>query len=94
MSAFVVVLSLWGVVTLALVVLLVYRARLESQESDWIPLTDAARDEKVIKAQTIIEMKAGKLIWPIRVLGTLCVLLLVAMFGVWLYQGLVSPPPR
>jgi hypothetical protein len=94
MNPFVVLLSVWGVVTIALVVLLVYRVRLESQEADWIPLTEDTREERAIKAQTVIEMKARKLTWPICVLGILCVLLLLAMFGVWLYRGLVPPPPR
>jgi hypothetical protein len=94
MNPFVLVLVVWGVVTLALIILILYRYRLESQESDWIPLTEDAREERAIRNQTTIEMKARKLTWPIRVLTVLCVLLLLAMFGVWLYQGLVSPPVR
>jgi hypothetical protein len=93
MSPFVGLIAAWGVVTIALVVLLIYRSRLESHETDWIPLTDDAAEERAIKEQTVVEMKTGKLTWPIRALGTLSVLLLLVMVGFWLYKGITTPPP-
>jgi len=93
MSAYVGLFSAWGLVTIALAILLIYRSRLEGQESDWIPLTDDEREERAIKAQTIIEMKARRLTWPIRALGTLSVVLLLAIIGLWLYQGIMTGPP-
>ena len=93
MSPSVVLIAAWGLVTITLVVLLIYRSRLESKEADWIPLTDDAREESAIRAQTIVEMRAGKLTWPIRALGTLSVVLLLAMVGFWLYEGITTAPP-
>jgi hypothetical protein len=93
MNPFVVLIAAWGLVTIALVVLVIYRSRLESHETDWIPLTDDDREDRAIKEQTIVEMKTGKLTWPIRALGTLSVVLLLVMFGLWLYKGIMTPPP-
>jgi len=93
MNPFVVLIAAWGLVTIALVVLVIYRSRLESHEADWIPLTDDDREDRAIKEQTIVEMKTGKLTWPIRALGTLSVVLLLVMFGLWLYKGIMTPPP-
>jgi hypothetical protein len=92
MSPFVVMIAAWGLVTIALVVLLIYRSRLESHEADWIPLTDDAREDRAIQEQTIVEMRTGKLKWPIRALGALCVLLLLVMVGFWFYSGITTPP--
>lgn len=83
----------WGLVTIALIALLVYRSRLEKQETDWIPLTDDEREDQAIRAQTMIEMKTRRLTIPIRALGTLSVVLLLAIVGFWLYQGITTPPP-
>jgi hypothetical protein len=93
MSPLVALIGAWGLVTVALVVVIICRSRLESKEADWIPLTDDAREERAIQEQTAIEKKAHKLDWPIRVLGTLSVLLLLAIVGYWLYSGIVNPPP-
>jgi nitrate reductase NapE component len=82
----------WAVISIAFITLLLYRQKLTSQESDWIPLTDDAREERAIQAQTMIEMKTKKLTIPIRALGTLSVVILLAIFGVWLYQSIYGPP--
>ena len=76
----------WGGVTVALVVLIIYRARLESKETDWIPLTDDAREDRAIQQQIAIEKKTHKLNWPIRILGILCVVLLLAAGAWFLYS--------
>ena len=86
------VLAVWGLVTLALVVLLVYRSRLTRQESDWIPLTDDEREDRAIQAQTLTEKKAEKLTWPIRGLSVLSTVLLLLMLGLWVYQGIFTQP--
>jgi hypothetical protein len=93
MNPTVALLILWGIVTLALALLLFYRFRLTRGESDWIPLTDDVREERAIQSQTLIEMKAQKLVWPIRALGTLSVILLVVLLGYWAYHGIGTPPP-
>ncbi len=85
--------SVWGLVTLTLIVLVLYRSRLTSKETDWIPLTDDAREDRAIQAQTVIEMKARKLVWPIRALAGASVTLLVVILTYWVYIGITTPPP-
>jgi hypothetical protein len=84
--------SVWGVITIAFVVLLLYRRSLIKQESDWIPLTDDAKEDTAIQAQTIIEMKTRKLTVPIRTLGTLSLIMLLVIVGFWLFHSLFTPP--
>lgn len=93
MATLIVMSLVWGVITLVFAVLVVYRRTLTSHETDWIALTDDAKEEAAIKAQTIIEAKTRKLTFPIRALGTLSVVLLVAIAGFWLYHGVFTPPP-
>ena len=93
MSGYVVLFSVWGLVTGAFFVLLICRSRLTSQESDWIDLTDDAREERAIEKQETIEKKVHRFDFPIRVLGVLSVVLLLAIIGYWMYQGIVTPPP-
>jgi hypothetical protein len=85
--------AIWAAITIAFVVLLLYRRSLTRQESDWIPLTDDAKEEKAIAAQTVIEMKTRKLTVPIRTLGTLSVVMLLVILGFWLFQSITTPPP-
>ena len=85
--------SAWAVITIAFVALLLYRRSLTKQESDWIPLTDDAKEDSAIQAQTVIEMKTRKLTVPIRTLGTLSLLMLLVIVGFWLFHSLFTPPP-
>jgi len=85
--------SVWAVITIAFVVLVLYRRSLTKQESDWIPLTDDAKEDSAIQAQTVIEMKTRKLTVPIRTLGTLSLLMLLVIVGFWLFHSLFTPPP-
>jgi hypothetical protein len=82
----------WGLVTIVFAGLIIYRSRLTKQETDWIDLTDDEREERAIRDQTIIEMKARKLSLPIRALGSVSVLLLLVILGYWVYNGLMTPP--
>lgn len=84
--------SAWGLVTVTLVALLIYRSRLTSHESDWIPLTDDAKEDRAIQNQIAIEKKTHKLTWPIRGLFALSVLLLVATLCYWIYDMIMTPP--
>ena len=85
--------SAWGVITVAFIILLMYRRSLTKNESDWIPLTDDAKEDSAIQAQTVIEMKTRKLTVPIRTLGTLSLLMLLVIVGFWLFHSLFTPPP-
>ena len=55
-----------GLVTFLFFGLLFYRSRLTKKESDWIPLSDDAKEEKAIEAQKVIETKTHKLDFPIH----------------------------
>jgi len=83
--------SLWAVVTITFVVLLLYRRSLTKQETDWIPLTDDAKEESAIQAQTLLEMRTRKLTVPIRTLGTASLLLFLVLVGMWLAHSLYAP---
>jgi hypothetical protein len=85
--------SAWGLITLSLVVLLIYKSRLTKQETDWIPLTDDAREDRAIESQSLIEMKTKKLVWPIRTLSILSVVLVLVIVAYWAYMGVMTPPP-
>lgn len=92
MTTLIVLASVWAVITIAFFALLMYRRGLVKQESDWIPLTDDAREDSAIQAQTVIEMKTKKLTVPIRALGTLSIVLLLAIVGFWVYLSIFTPP--
>ena len=93
MNTLMIMSSAWGVITIAFVVLVLYRRSLTQQESDWIPLTDDAKEDTAIQAQTIIEMKTKKLTIPIRTLGTLSLVMLLVIVGLWMFHTLFTPPP-
>jgi hypothetical protein len=84
--------AVWAVITIAFIVLLLYRGKVTSHEADWIPLTNDAKEDRAIQAQKMAEMKSKKLTVPIRTLGTLSVVLIIAIFGLWLYQSITGQP--
>lgn len=85
--------AIWGFVTGSLIVLYLYRSRLESKETDWIAMTEDAREEKAIQEQRTLETKVHKFDRPIQALGALSVILLLTIVVLWVYTGLTTPPP-
>jgi hypothetical protein len=79
------VLVVWGAVTLVLVALLAYRGTLEIREDDQLFL-DSAGDSMANEQRQIVA-RIDKLAKPIKLLMILSILLLVAAFGVFLYEG-------
>jgi hypothetical protein len=75
----------WGVVTAALVFLLIYRGTLESREDDQIFL-DAA-EESMASEQRAIVARIDKLSRPITALIVASGALLLIAAGMWLWQG-------
>jgi hypothetical protein len=75
----------WGVVTAVLICVMIYRSTLETREEDQIFL-DAA-GESMAREQREIVAKIEKLGVPITGLAILSGAILVAIVGVWLYQG-------
>jgi uncharacterized ion transporter superfamily protein YfcC len=88
-----VLLTVWGLVTILFFVLLFYRSRITKKESDWIPLSDDAKEEQAIETQKVSEMKSHKLDLPVRVLGAAWVIMLLVIVGFWFYHGIMTPPP-
>jgi hypothetical protein len=78
----------WGVVTGALVILVVYRVTLSSKEDDQIFIGKA--EEHIAAEQRIIIMKVTRLTRPIYTLAVISGVLLLATAGVWIWDGLRS----
>ena len=78
----------WGVITVALVVLVVYRGTLSSKEDDQI-FIDAAEQHHYREQLVIIE-RISRLTKPIIALAVWSGALLLASAGVWIYQGFKS----
>ena len=75
----------WGVVTAALICVMIYRSALQTHEEDQIFL-DAA-GESMAQEQRVIVSKIEKLGMPITGLAVLSGVILLAIVGMWLYQG-------
>jgi uncharacterized ion transporter superfamily protein YfcC len=86
-------LAAWGLVTILFFGLVFYRSRITKKESDWIPLSDDAKEEQAIETQKVSEMKSHKLDLPIRALGAVWVIMLLVVVGFWFYHGIMTPPP-
>ena len=80
--------SSWGVITVVLVVLVVYRGTLSSKEDDQI-FIDAA-EQHHYQEQLVIIDRISRLTRPIIALSVLSGALLLASVGVWIYQGFLS----
>lgn len=78
----------WGVITVVLVVLVVYRGTLSSREDDQI-FIDAA-EQHHYQEQVAIIARISRLTKPIIALAVLSGVLLLASAGVWIYQGYKS----
>lgn len=79
-----ILLMVWGVVTAALLILLIYRGTLESREDDQIFL-DAA-EEGMAREQRAIVARIDKLSKPITGLVMASGILLLAAAALWLWD--------
>lgn len=93
MDTMIALFAIWGLVTVLFLVLVFYRSRISKKETDWIPLSGAAKEDKVIEAQRLTEMKVKKLDFPIHALGAAWVVILFVIAGFWFYHGITTPPP-
>ena len=80
--------SSWGVITVVLVVLVVYRGTLSSKEDDQI-FIDAAGQHHY-QEQLVIIARITRLTKPIIALSVVSGVLLLASVGVWIYQAFLS----
>jgi hypothetical protein len=79
------VLIAWGVVTAALVCLLIYRGTLEAHEDDQIFL-DAAGDSMASEQRALVA-RIDRLGRPITALIVVSSTLLLVVVGIWLWEG-------
>jgi len=78
----------WGVVTAALICMLIYRSVLSTREEDQIFLDPAG--EALATEQRAVVARIEKLGRPITALIVISGILLAAIAGVWLWQGYKS----
>ena len=76
----------WGVLTAALVVLLIYRSTLTMQEDDQLFLD--ASESHMEREQIILMQKVNKINPLVRWLGAASGLLILVIAGLAIYQGL------
>ena len=81
-------LLVWGLVTVVLVALLVYRGFLESREDDQIFINKA--QDHIAAEQRDIIVKVTRLGGPIKALAIASGSLLVVCAGAWLWTGFSS----
>ncbi len=80
----------WGVITVALVILLVYRATLSSKEDDQLYL-NKAEVSMMGSAQAVLITRLNRLGKPIMALAILSGILLLATASVWVWSGFTNP---
>ncbi len=79
----------WGVLTAALIVLLIYRSTLTMQEDDQLFLGES--ESHMAKEQVEIMAKVTKLGPLVKVLGTASGVLILAIAGIAVYQQMTLP---
>jgi len=79
-------LAIWGVFTVGLVAVLIYRSTLTMHEDDQLFLDDA--NSHMQQEQTELLVKVNRLTLPLRVFGAGSGVLLLVLAGMFVYQGL------
>jgi len=85
MSVMTVLLTIWGVLTGILVLLLIYRSTLALHEDDQLFLNDAESHLQI--EQTELQKRMDRLQPILRILGVGSGVLILVICGVWLWQG-------
>ncbi len=86
MSPLVWMLTVWGVLTGVLVILLIYRGTLTMQEDDQLFLDDTKSQMQQDQAELIA--KVNKINPFVKVLGAASGIMFLVMAGMFIYQGL------
>lgn len=79
-------LIVWGIFTVGLILLLIYRSTLTMHEDDQLFLDDA--NSHMQKEQTELLVKVNRLTIPVWVFGAGSGVLLLVLAGMFIYQGL------
>jgi Tfp pilus assembly protein PilN len=88
MSPLVWMLTVWGVLTGALVILLIYRGTLTMQEDDQLFLDDTKSQMQQDQAELIA--KVNKINPFVKILGAVSGIMFLIIAGMFIYQGLNS----
>jgi hypothetical protein len=80
----------WGVLTAALIALLIYRGTLTMQEDDQLFLDES--ESHMAQEQLEIMAKVNRLGPFLKVLGTASAVLILTIAGIAIYQGLTEVP--
>ena len=83
--------TVWGVLTGALVILLIYRSTLTMREDDQLFLDDTK--SALEQEQAEIMAKVNKLSPFVKVLGAASGLMFLILAGMFIYQGLNNTAP-
>ncbi len=81
-------LIIWGIITAALIVLLIYRSTLSMHSDDQLFLDDS--ESHMQKEQAAVLSQLQRLQWPLRFLGGASGVLILVIFGLWLWRGLTA----
>ena len=76
----------WGVFTVGLIILLIYRSTLTMHEDEQLYLDDA--NSHMQQEQTELLVKVNRLTVPVWVFGAGSGVLLLVLAGIFIYQGL------
>jgi len=82
-----VLLTIWGVLTGIIVLLLIYRSTLAMHEDDQLFLNDAESHLQV--EQTELQRRMNRIQPIVRVLGAGSGLLMLVICGLWLWNGIM-----
>lgn len=88
MSTLEMLFAAWGVVTAVLICVLIYRSTLSTREGDQIFLDSS--ENAIASEQREIVARIERLSAPITALAVVSGALLLAVAGMWLYQGYKS----
>lgn len=83
-----VLLIVWGVLTAALIALLIYRGTLTMQEDDQLFLDES--ESHMAREQIEIMEKVNKLGPFVKILGTASAVMILGIAGLAIYQGLTQ----
>jgi hypothetical protein len=86
MSLMTMLLVLWGVLTTILVILLIYRSTLSMHEDDQLFLDQS--ESHMEQEQTALIARLNRLQVPVRLFGAASGLLILIIFGMWIWKGL------
>jgi Tfp pilus assembly protein PilN len=84
LSPIVMLLIVWGAITLVLIILLIYRSTLSMHEDDQLFLSEG--ENQLAQEQAELQQRMNKIQPFVRAFGALSALLLVVMAGMGLYD--------